>query len=341
VTKRVLIVGPAWVGDMVMAQSLFITLQQSQADVQIDVVAPAWSAPLLKRMPQVNDVIPMPLSHGEFGFNVRRRLGISLRARQYNQAIILPRSFKAAITPYFARIPRRTGFRGEMRYGLINDMRVLDKSVLIQTVQRFVALGLERNAVLPPDIPYPKLEVDEANQSRVAKQLGLDLTKPAVGIMPGAEYGPAKQWPIEYYAELAKRLAQQGLQVWQFGSEKERPLGDKIARLSQGATINLCGKTRLEDVIDLVSLTQYVITNDSGLMHVAAAVDIPVVAIYGSSTPSYTPPLTDKAVIHYLNLECSPCFERTCPLGHMRCLKDIGIDQVVGRLPDVPLRSEE
>jgi heptosyltransferase-2 len=333
VPKRALIVGPAWVGDMVMAQSLFITLQQSQTGVQIDVVAPAWSAPLLKRMPQVSDVIPMPLSHGEFGFNLRRRLGISLRARQYNQAIILPRSFKAALTPYFARIPRRTGFRGEMRFGLINDMRALDKSVLTQTVQRFVALGLERNAALPPDIPYPKLEVDEANRSRVAEHLSLDLTRPAVGIMPGAEYGPAKQWPIEYYAELAKRLAQHGLQVWQLGSEKERPLGDEIARLSQGATINLCGKTRLEDVIDLVSLTQYVITNDSGLMHVAAAVDIPVVAIYGSSTPHYTPPLTDKAVIHYLNLECSPCFERTCPLGHMRCLKDIGVDQVVGKLP--------
>ncbi|MGH8279871.1 MAG: lipopolysaccharide heptosyltransferase II [Gammaproteobacteria bacterium] len=292
---RILIVGPAWVGDMVMAQSLCITLKQRFPDCVIDVLAPAWSGPLLARMPEVHAAIELPVGHGEFGFGVRRSLGRSLRGRYY-WAIITPRSWKKALVPFFAHVPRRTGYRGEWRYGLINDMRRLDKQMLPLAVQRYVALGLERDAVLPSPIPRPALRVDAANHAHLLATLGLNTAKPVIAIAPGAE-GPGKRWPGERYAELSRRLIHGGKQVWVFGSGKERDLGDEIRRVAGESVTNLCGRTRLEDVIDLMSLANIVVTNDSGLMHVAAAVGARLVVIYGASSPDYTPPLTDKAEI--------------------------------------------
>jgi heptosyltransferase-2 len=320
--QRILVVGPAWVGDMVMAQSLFITLKQRSPDVTVDVLAPAWSLPLLSRMPEVDEAIALPVSHGEFALGKRFRIGQQLRNRGYTQAIVIPRSYKAALVPFFAGIPVRTGYRGEMRYGLINDMHVLDKKVLTQTVQRQVALGLPENAELPPAIPFPKLDIDEHNQKRLLAELELNLERPIVGMMPGAEYGPAKQWPVSSYQDLAGNLVADGYQVWVFGSEKERVIGEQIASAGNAVT-NLCGATQLEDVIDLISLCDSVVSNDSGLMHVACATGRKVIAIYGSSSPAYTPPLSKNAEVIYRYLECSPCFKRTCPLGHTNCLTDI------------------
>ncbi|MDE2023126.1 MAG: lipopolysaccharide heptosyltransferase II [Gammaproteobacteria bacterium] len=320
-------VGPAWIGDMVMAQSLFITLKQHFPDCEIDVLAPAWSKPLLARMPEVHTAHSMPLGHGEFGFGARRRLGHLLRGH-YDQAIVMPRSWKSALVPFFAGIPRRTGYRGEWRYGLLNDMRKLDKSVLTQTAQRYVELGLERDDPLPPPIPNPALRVDTQNQKALLDKLGLNRDRPVIALMPGAEYGPAKRWPVDRFGDLAKRLIAAGKQVWVFGSSKEQPLGEEILRIAGQHVVNLCGETRLEDVIDLMSLAETAVTNDSGLMHIAAAVGIKVVALYGSSTPDYTPPLTDKAEIVYLRLDCSPCFRRECPFGHTHCLNHMSVDDV-------------
>lgn len=320
--QRILVVGPAWVGDMVMAQSLFITLKQQNPAVVIDVLAPAWSLPLLSRMPEVNEAITLPVSHGELALGKRFRTGRQLRANAYTQAIIIPRSYKAALVPFFAGIPQRTGYRGEMRYGLINDMRKLDKDVLSQTVQRQVALGLPPNADMPPIIPFPKLDINEKNQKRLLVELELNLEKPIVGMMPGAEYGPAKQWPVSKYRELAVKLVDKDYQVWVFGSEKEYESGEQIAS-ADDAVRNLCGKTRLEDVVDLITLCESVVSNDSGLMHVACATGRHVIAIYGSSSPAYTPPLSQNAEVIYRYLECSPCFKRICPLGHTNCLTDI------------------
>lgn len=324
---HILVVGPAWIGDMVMAQSLFITLKQRFPACEIDVLAPAWSKSLLARMPEVHAAHSMPLGHGEFGFGARRRLGHLLRGR-YAQAIVMPRSWKSALVPFFAGIPRRTGYRGEWRYGLINDMRTLDKSVLTQTVQRYVALGVERDDSLPPPVPHPALRVDAQNQKALLDKLGLNRNRPVVAFMPGAEYGPAKRWPVDRFGDLAKRLVAAGKQVWVFGSAKEQPLGGEIIRIAGTHIVNLCGETRLEDVIDLMALAECAVTNDSGLMHIAAAAGIKVVAIYGSSTPDYTPPLTDKAEIVYLRLDCSPCFQRTCPFGHTNCLNHMSVDDV-------------
>jgi len=343
--QRILVVGPAWVGDMVMAQSLYITLKQRHPDAIIDVVAPKWSQPLLARMPQVRKAYSLPVSHGKLQLGARWSLGRELRANEYDQAIIIPRSYKAALLPFVAKIPCRTGYKGEMRYGVINDMRPLDKAILTQTVQRYVSLGLPPGTSLPPPIPEPQLTVDSENRKRIVEKLGLDTDSKSkiVAFLPGAEYGSAKRWPPERYRTLAERLSKDGNQVWVFGSEKELSLGEQIAAGLSPGVRNLCGKTQLQDVIDLLSLATLSVSNDSGLMHVAAAVGINIIAIYGSTTPAYTPPLTSKACILYENLSCSPCFQRECPLGHTLCLKNIEVEQVlqaVGKMLTATVRID-
>lgn len=313
---------------MVMAQSLFMTLQDRDPSCEIDVLAPKWSLRLTARMPEVNCGIEWSLGHGRLGLLRRLSFGQELRSRKYRQAIVLPRSFKSALIPLFAHIPTRTGYRGEMRYGLINDMRVLDPSRLPQTVQRFVSLGLEPDEVLPLSVPHPHLIVDSINAKNVRKSLGLSFEGPVVCMAPGAEYGPAKQWPLEHYAALVSWLIAQGAQVWLLGSARDKSVGDRITELAGGQGRNLCGLTELDDSLDLIAQADVVITNDSGLLHVAAALGRPLVAIYGSSTPAHTPPLSDYATTIYLDLECSPCFARSCPLGHTRCLTEISVAQV-------------
>ncbi len=313
---------------MVMAQSLFKTLKHRHPEVEIDVLAPSWSEPLLARMPEIHTAVNLPVGHGRLGLAARWRLGRRLNAQHYDQAIIVPRSLKAAFIPFVAGIPVRTGYRGEHRYGIINDMRSLDRSVLRQTVQRYVALGEAAMADQPPKIFLPELQTKPINAQRLRDQLGLHNKAPVIGFLPGAEYGPAKQWPVDYFTELAARQNSRGRQVWIFGSERDRPTAEEIAGRSGTVVSNLCGKTRLEDAVDLLSCTQAVATNDSGLMHVAAAVGVPVVAMYGSSTPDYTPPLSKQATVLYEGLDCSPCFKRHCPLGHTNCLKQISVDRV-------------
>lgn len=327
-SSAVLVVGPAWVGDMVMAQSLFIALKQRHSDMAIDVLAPAWSLPLLERMPEVRQGIALNVGHKQLGLRARYQLGRTLRRQAYQQAIILPRSMKAALLPVFAKIPRRTGFLGEYRYGLLNDIRPLDTAVLDQTVKKFLALGLSPEDVMfkPPE---PRLRVDEANRQRLLAELHLHCERIVVALMPGAEYGPAKQWPLEYYAQLIVQLEKKNIQTWILGSAREKAAADNIVAAAEGKGLNLCGQTRLQDAVDLIASVDCAVSNDSGLMHIAAAVGRPLLAIYGSSSPMYTPPLSSKAETLYLNLECSPCFKRHCPLGHLNCLRHISVDHVV------------
>ena len=315
---------------MVMAQSLFITLKKSLPDCQIDVLAPSWSLALLERMPEVNKAIAMPLSHGQFGFFDRLKLGKKLRANHYDQAILLPNSWKSALIPFVANIPIRTGYIGECRWGLLNDARKLDKSVMTMTVQRFVALGLTPDtANIPPDCPTPRIVINEDQQNSVIKKFKLTNSKKIVALCPGAEYGEAKRWPASYYAEVAKVKIAQGFQIWLFGSAKDQVIAEQINNQVEGACVDFTGQTSLAEAVDLMSLVDVVVTNDSGLMHVAAALDKEIIAIYGSSDPGFTPPLNNKAHIISLKLECSPCFKRECPLGHTRCLQDIKPEQVL------------
>ncbi len=327
-SERILVVGPSWVGDMVMAQSLYISLVETPGS-SVDVLAPGWSLPLIRRMPEVRQGIELPLSHGDLGLAARRRLGRSLRREGYDRAIVIPRSFKSALVPWHARIPVRTGYRGEMRYGLLNDLRRLDESVLTQTVQRYVALGRPADAPLPPPVPCPSLSVDSANQARLLETLGLHGEGPVAALMPGAEYGPAKCWPLEFFAETARCLAAEGFRVWVLGSGRDRSAGQSVVQAAAAGVVNLCGLTELEDAVDLLALASHAISNDSGLMHVAAATGCRVIGIYGSTTPAFTPPLSERATPIYLDLDCSPCFRRECPLGHLRCLRDISPQSVL------------
>lgn len=331
-TYKILVVGPAWVGDMVMAHSLFQALQQQRANAVIDVLAPAWSEPLLARMPQVRRAITQPLGHGRLGLGTRFALGKQLRSEGYAQAIVLPNSFKSALTPWWAKIPQRTGFVGEFRYGLLNDARVLHKRKLYRTVDRFVALALPATLEAVTAVPSPYLQIDPDNAQAALQALQLEVQRPVLALCPGAEYGAAKRWPKTHYAALAKAKIAQGWQVWILGSAKDAPIGQAIQAQVGASCADLCGRTTLAQAIDLLSLATAVVSNDSGLMHVAAALDKPLVAIYGSSDPLFTPPLSDKAQILSLGLACSPCFKRECPLGHLRCLREISVARVLESL---------
>lgn len=308
-----------------MAHALVQTVARKQPGASIDIVAPAWSEPLIERMPGVRRAIPLPLGHGQFGWSVRKQLGRALRVERYSQAIIIPRSFKAALVPFFAGIPMRTGYKGEGRYGLLNDIRPLDKSVLDGTAKRYVALGHDRTAVQPQPVPTPVLTAYQ--DSNVLDRLGLARAK-TVALMPGAEYGPAKQWPVVHFRALAERLAANDFQVIVVGSSKEQALGERIVSGLPKTVHNVCGQTSLVEAIDLLSSADVAVSNDSGLMHVAAAVGCSVVGLYGSSSPVFTPPLTENKQIVSQNLSCSPCFKRVCPLGHTRCLNDMTPDEV-------------
>lgn len=313
---------------MVMVQSLFMSLKRQNQENIIDVVAPAWSAPVIARMPEVRRIIEVDIAHGELQLAKRISVGKSLR-RQYDQAIILPRSFKSALIPYFAKIPQRTAYRGEMRYGIVNDMRRLDKEVTYKAVERFVNLGEDDSkSMQSPKICFPKLCVDQDKRHQAALRLGVSETSPSVALMPGAEFGPSKRWPAKYFGELASIFKQDGYEVYVFGSPNDHAIGEKIVTSSNGSAKNLCGETTLEEVVDLISLVNIAITNDSGLMHIAAAVDRPVVVIYGAITPEYTPPLSNTAEIQYLNLDCSPCWQKQCPYGHYNCVRNLTVSRV-------------
>ncbi len=326
---KILVVAPSWVGDMTMAQSLFKKCRSLGRDVVIDVLAPEWSLPLLCRMPEIRKAIALPAGHGQLLFFKRRAIGLSLIGEAYDWAIVTPRTWKSALVPFFAKIPRRTGYTGELRFGLINDRRHLDRKKLDKTILRLLALAGDRKAPLPPDIEfYPELSVDRENQVRLIDELGLSLEQPVVCFCPGAEYGPAKQWPVSYFRKLAEMLIAEGFQIWAMGSAKETGLGSSIDPGKGKWYKNLCGLTRLKDTIDLMAMASHVVTNDSGLMHVAAAVEARVEAIYGSSSPAYTPPLSDRADVYYLGLDCSPCYKRKCPLGHFKCLRDISPETI-------------
>ncbi len=300
---KILVIGPSWVGDMMMSQSLYRTLKAEHPDAVIDVMAPAWCRPLLSRMPEVNQALAMPLGHGALALGERRRLGKSLQVINYDRAYVLPNSFKSALVPFFAGIKRRVGWRGEMRYGVLNDVRVLDKAAFPLMVERYVALGYDKPIAsaqqLPQPLLWPQLRVDEDEKRMTAAQFSLSADRPAIGFCPGAEFGPAKRWPHYHYAALAEQLIAEGYQVVLFGSAKDRETGDTIVHtLSESARAhckNLAGDTQLEQAVILIAHCAAIVSNDSGLMHIAAALNRPLVALYGPSSPDFTPPLSHQA----------------------------------------------
>lgn len=338
--NRILVVGPSWVGDMVMAQSLFMALKAERPSARIDVLAPSWSRPLLDRMPQVAQAIDLPFGHGELGLRRRYALGRELRSGCYDQAIVLPNSFKSALVPWFAGIPLRTGWRGEMRSWILNDCRILDPHRLPLMVQRFLALALPATAelpmALPEPLPVPRLQSDPARVSATLAAFALTQAPAVLALCPGAEFGDSKQWPAEHYAAVANAHLASGGQVWLFGSANDCVVTDTIAaQISTSARErchNLAGRTSLAQAIDLLSVAGAVVSNDSGLMHIAAALHRPLVAVYGSTSAAFTPPLTDRVELLSTDIECRPCFKRSCPYGHKRCLTELSPARVIKAL---------
>lgn len=325
---RILVVSPSWVGDAMLTQPMLARLKHRHPGCHIDMLAPPWTEALLRQLPEVHDVITNPFPHGELRFGERMRFGKQLRMTHYDQVIVLPNSFKSALAPYFANIPVRTGYLGEMRYGLLTDARKLDKKKLPLMVERFALLAEAPNHPLHRPVPRPHLQVNEEQRRRVLQLFNLSLDKPVAIFCPGAEYGPAKRWPVPYFAELAQRVAERGYAVWLVGSPKDREIGDNIVALGNPDCRNLCGRTDLAEAIALLSCADLVVSNDSGLMHLAAALDRPMLALYGSSSPDFTPPLSNKAQIIKLDLPCSPCFKRVCPLGHFNCMMQLTPNRV-------------
>lgn len=329
--KKILIISPAWIGDIVIAQALFKYLKE-QGAITIDIMAPHWSHGLLATMPEINQIMDMPLGHSQFQLKRRWQIGKSLRNKNYQQAIVLPNSWKSAIIPFAAHIPLRTGWLGEMRFGLLNDWKTLDKKKIPLMVQRFLALGGSpiSNKTIAWEIYKPNLDVDPKQVKTTLKNLSLQLAeKPLLVLCPGAAFGPAKRWPAEYFAEIAKYKKAKGWQICLLGSERDQSIAQVIQKFTNNICIDLVGKTSLIQAIDILSLATAVISNDSGLMHCAAALNRPLVALYGSSSPEFTPPLTNTKRILSLNLSCSPCFQRECPLVHFNCLQQLKPKQVL------------
>ncbi len=326
--KKALIVAPAWIGDTIMAQPLFARLHAQSPGLVLDALAPRWVAPVLGRMGEIQAIHDNPFGHGQLDLKGRWRQARELAAQHYDAVYVLPNSLKSALVPWLAGIPRRVGFTGESRYGLINVRHTLDKIALPLMVERFAQLAELPGAPLTRPVAHPVLRSTAAEQQKTLAALGMTRPQRLVAFCPGAEYGPAKRWPATHFAELAKRFAADGYAIWLFGSPKDHAVAEEIGQLAPGLTHNLCGTTTLDQAVDLLALADLVVCNDSGLMHVAAALDRPIVALYGSSSPGFTPPLSNQADILSLELDCSPCFKRTCPLSHLNCLNQLLPDQV-------------
>lgn len=326
-----LVIAPQWIGDAVMTEPLLRVL--FERGETLTVAAMPWVAPIYRAMPQVAHVIELPFSRGALQWWARRRFAQAWRG-QFDRAYVGPNSWKSALLPWFAGVPVRVGYLGESRYGLLNQrIPNPDKNHRGAMVAHYLALAQTEEA---DSSSQPKLDLPLDLLKTTLLNFDLKLGAYAV-FAPGAEYGPAKRWPAAYFAEMALRT---GLPVVLLGSAKEAALCDEIAdrinHMAPRRARSLAGQTDLSQAMALIAASQAVLSNDSGLMHVAAATGVPQVAVFGSSSPVHTPPLSDKAVVVWLKneasyqpaLDCAPCFERNCPLGHLRCLNDLTPERV-------------
>jgi heptosyltransferase II len=299
---------------------------------QLGVAALPWVAPVYRAMPQVHEVIELPFAHGKLDWQGRRRVAQELRGR-FDAAYVLPNSIKSALVPFMARIPRRVGYRGEGRFGLLNE-RLPNPEGRPPMVAFYSALAG------PPDVSErPSLRFSDETMANATRVGGVERGRYFV-FAPGAEYGPAKCWPASHYAQLARSLhASHGMPIVLLGSKKEAALCEAIATEAAGACRVLAGKTSLLDAMALIAASRGMVSNDSGLMHVAAAFGLPQVAVFGSTSPEHTPPLNAKARVLWLKdelgLECMPCFDRTCRFGHYRCLTEVPPARVETSLNEV------
>ena len=328
---RLLVISPNWIGDAVMAQPLLQLLRRQHPDAAIDVLAPGWVAPVWRAMDEVDTVIEAPFRHGALQLRERWAFARQLRRRGYGAAYVLPNTMKFALIPWLAGIPKRVGYRGEMRYGLLNVVHRDERKPKRPMVSFYAALASVPVAVAPkPDaLPRPALSASPAQQAHALERAGLDAARPLLVFAPGAEFGSAKRWPAAHFAELANTVLARlpAMQVVLLGSGKDRSVCDEIVALAPAAH-NLAGSTSLDQAIALIAAARAVVSNDSGLLHIASALNRAIVALYGPTDPSHAPPFSDVAESLWLHLECSPCKKRECPLGHHNCMRQMTPDMV-------------
>ena len=339
--QGILIIAPNWIGDAVMTQPLLATLKTQYPDSKIDVLASNWVAPIYRACAEVNDVIEADFQHKQLQWGLRKQLAKDLQSKNYQACFVLPNSLKSALIPWLANIPFRIGYRGELRFGLINV--ALDNPSKVNRppmVEHYLALSqlLSDGESIAVGSLTPKLNVaSTANQSINKKLSDANIDPNSVFVFcPGAEYGPSKRWPTSHFAALADSLTQthSNANIILLGGKGDHQIAEQILQQSQSRTNihNWCGSTSLDEAIALIGVAKAVVSNDSGLMHIAAALKIPQVAIFGSSDPAHTPPLSENAKVIWLNLPCSPCHKKECPLGHLKCLKDVLPQQVFATL---------
>jgi heptosyltransferase-2 len=348
-THHVLVVAPNWIGDAIMAQPLLRRLNHNLPageQAHIAVLAPPHVAPALECMPEVGEVIAEPFVHGKLQWSERLALARRMRQRpqEFEAAYVLPNSLKSALVPWLAHIPVRVGLSGELRFGLLTrrlpnpPRRSGPKQHRPPIASTYASFAGPLPAGFDPrGVDRPKLTIPESTVA-IAKARHLGAASIAIGLCPGAEYGPAKRWPVEHFARLADLIAaaRPDARIVCLGGPKDREIAQQIAHATRAQITNLCGQTPLKDAIALIAGLQAVVTNDSGLMHVAAALDVPLVALYGSTDPQHTPPHSPVAQIARIDIACSPCFERECPLGHFKCMRDLQ-PEVVAQMLEVRL----
>lgn len=324
-SPRILIISPNWIGDAVMAQPLLQLLARQHPQRPIDVLAPPSVAPVWRAMAEVDSVLETPFRHGPLQLRERWRYARVLRARGYAEAYVLPNTLKYALIPWLAGIDKRVGYKGEMRHGLINVMHHDDKPPR-PMVKFYAALADSPNAPPRADLPKPVMRVEDAIIAAACARHGITPGHRLAVFAPGAEFGAAKRWPARHFAALARQILADDprTQIALLGSPKDKQAGDEILALVRDArVINLAGATKLDEAIALIARAASVVANDSGLLHIASSLNRPVVALYGPTDPDHAPPFSDQASSLSLRLECSPCKQRECPLGHHNCMEQM------------------
>lgn len=329
-TPRILIISPNWIGDAIMAQPLLQLLARQHPGWPIDVLAAPVVAPVWRAVLEVDTVLETPFRHGALQLRERWRYAKVLRARGYAAAYVLPNTLKYALIPWLAGIPKRVGYKGEMRHGLINVMHH-DERPPRPMVPFYAALAGAPDAPLRTDLPKPAMRVDRDTVGAVSARHGLHDGARLVVFAPGAEFGAAKRWPARHFAHLARDILGQhpDTQIALLGSPKDKAAGDEILALVQDARVlNLAGATKLDEAIAIIARASAVVANDSGLLHIASSLNRPVVALYGPTDPDHAPPFSSVAKSLSLRLECAPCKQRECPLGHHNCMEQLESDLV-------------
>ena len=327
--QRSLIISPNWIGDAVMAQPLLQLLRQNAPQRSIDVLAPSWVAPVWRAMREVDTVIEAPFRHGALQLRERWKFARDLKQRHYADAYVLPNTLKFALIPWLAGIKRRVGYRGESRYGLINVMHHDHPDQRRAMVPFYAALAVMPSHKVAPlaAFPRPTLQVGNTQKAEVLEALGLQANSPIIAFAPGAEFGSAKRWPTAHFAELAHTIRQHypDAQIVLLGSAKDQPVCAEI--VAQAPMVkNLAGITSLAQAITLIAQADAMVSNDSGLLHIASALNRPIIALYGPTDPNHAPPFSDVAQSLYLHLDCAPCRQRECPLAHHRCMQNLNTD---------------